>query len=150
MKGSTLNWQISHKKKDAFFDLILLLDVIEHVEDYFTFLRSIKPKSPYKILHIPLDLAAKQITQGRLAKHRECHGHIHFFTRDVALQMLTDLGYEVLDSFYTSQSIDLPTDGTINEIRRKLMMWPRKLLFTIHKDLAARVLGGYSLMVLAQ
>jgi hypothetical protein len=138
------------KEKDIFFDLILIIDVIEHVEDCFTFLREIKPKSLYKIIHIPLDLTVRAIMHGNFIKLREDHGHIHYFTKDIALQILKDVGYEVLDHFYTSPSIDLPTDGTINEIRRKIMKLPRKLFFAIHQDLAAQVLGGWSLLVLAR
>ncbi len=138
------------QEKDAFFDLILLMDVIEHMEDYFNFLREIKPKSPYKIIHIPLDLTVKSILRGKLIKVREEHGHIHYFTKDIALQMLKDVGYEVLDFGYTSPSIDLPVNETINEIRRNLMKLPRKLFFAIHQDLAARILGGWSLLILAK
>jgi 2-polyprenyl-3-methyl-5-hydroxy-6-metoxy-1,4-benzoquinol methylase len=39
------------KEEGAFFDLILILDVIEHVEDYFSFLRDLKSKSQYKLIH---------------------------------------------------------------------------------------------------
>src|SRR5579859_7683147 len=42
------------QEQDTFFDLILVMDVIEHLEDYFGFLREIRSKSQYKILHIPL------------------------------------------------------------------------------------------------
>src|SRR5580704_3226198 len=41
------------REEGAFFDLILVLDVIEHVEDYFGFLESIRPKSDLKIFHFP-------------------------------------------------------------------------------------------------
>src|SRR5450759_41390 len=76
------------QEKYGFFDLILIIDVIEHIEDYFSFLRAIKPKSSYKIFHIPLDMVAKTIMQGRIIKLLEDHGHIHYFTRDIALQLL--------------------------------------------------------------
>src|SRR5512146_2806150 len=33
----------------AHFDVLLVLDVVEHVEDYFAFLRALKDKSDYKI-----------------------------------------------------------------------------------------------------
>ncbi|HYT46073.1 MAG TPA: class I SAM-dependent methyltransferase, partial [Methylomirabilota bacterium] len=90
------------QEKDAFFDLILLIDIIEHLEDYFSFLREIKSKSRYKILHIPLDLIMPSIlNDSMLIKTREVYGHIHYFTRKTALQMLKDLGYEVIDTFYT-------------------------------------------------
>src|SRR5947209_6696699 len=35
------------QEQDAFFDLLLVLDVIEHLEDYFSFLRDLKSKSRY-------------------------------------------------------------------------------------------------------
>jgi cyclopropane fatty-acyl-phospholipid synthase-like methyltransferase len=138
------------QEQGAFFDLILVIDVIEHVEDFFSFLRAIQPKSSYKILHIPLDMAAKTIVQGRVTTMLEEHGHIHYFTKDIALRMLKDIGYNVLDCFYTTPSVDLAANDAKGEIRRQLMRIPRKLLFAINNDLAARTLGGYSLMVLAQ
>ncbi|GAC1667787.1 MAG: hypothetical protein PVS3B1_05000 [Ktedonobacteraceae bacterium] len=138
------------QEKDVFFDLILLIDVIEHVEDCFGFLRAIKSKSSYKILHIPLDLSARTIIRDGLTHVREQHGHVHYFTKETALQTLKDVGYEVLDYFYTSPSLDLPTNGMANEMRRRLMTVPRKLFFTLNKEAAVRVLGGWSLMVLVK
>lgn len=151
-KNERLHFKLADftQEEEGFFDLILIIDVIEHVEDYFSFLRAIKPKSSYKIFHIPLDMVAKTIMQGRIIKLLEDHGHVHYFTKDIALQLLKNVGYEVLDYFYTAPSVDLPSNGIQEEIRRKLMKLPRKLLFAIDNDIAARVLGGYSLMVLAQ
>ena len=42
--------------------------------------------------------------------------------------------------------IEQPT----RELIRNLLKLPRKLLFAIHPDLAARILGGWSLLVLAK
>ena len=138
------------KEEDVFFDLILLIDVIEHLEDYFSFLRAIKPKGQYKILHIPLDLSINTVLSGKLIKFRETYGHLHHFTSDIALQMLRDVGYEVLDYFYTSASIELPVSDTRSEMKRRLLKLPRRLFFAIHQDLAARILGGWALLVLAK
>jgi cyclopropane fatty-acyl-phospholipid synthase-like methyltransferase len=135
------------QEQDVFFDLLLVLDVIEHLEDYFSFLRAIRPKGDYKILHIPLDLSVQTILRRNgLPKVREAYGHIHYFTKDIALQALKDVGYEVLDYCYTARAIEQST----HEIPRHLMKLPRKLLYTIHEELAARILGGWSLLVLAK
>src|SRR5579871_5253872 len=48
-----------------YFDLLLVLDVIEHLEDYYSFLRNIKQKSRYKMFHIPLDLSAQTVLRPR-------------------------------------------------------------------------------------
>jgi hypothetical protein len=37
------------------------MDVVEHLEDYFSFLREIRPKGEFKMLHIPLDLSVQTI-----------------------------------------------------------------------------------------
>lgn len=134
------------KEEDAFFDLMLILDVIEHLEDYFSFLRDLGPKSHYKIIHLPLDLSVQSLLRrNSLLGVRKAYGHIHYFTKDVALQMLKDVGYEVLEYFYAPRSI-----GLADNIAKKLLIPPRVLFFSIHKDLAVRILGGYSLLVLAK
>ncbi|MGZ3621857.1 MAG: class I SAM-dependent methyltransferase [Ktedonobacteraceae bacterium] len=135
------------QEKDVFFDLILVMDVIEHLEDYFSFLRDIQPKSEFKIVHIPLDLSVQTVLRGNpLLGMREYYGHIHYFTKETALQILRDTGYQVLDYFYTPLSVELPT----NRVGRRILNLPRKLFFGIHHDLAARLLGGFSLLVLAR
>ena len=128
------------------FDLILLLDVIEHVEDYFSLLRDIKPKGRLAILHIPLDLSVQTVLRkSGLTKRRDLYAHLHYFTKDIALRTLDEVGYEVLDYFYTPRS---------NEVGSGVVQWllrmPRKVCFATHKDFAVRLLGGYSLLVLAK
>ncbi len=130
----------------ASFDVILLIDVVEHLEDYFGFLREIRAKSTYKILHIPLDMTAQAIVRGTpLLKLRESVGHLHYFTRDTALAILKDTGYRVLDAFYTA-SVDLAAKSLKGRLAKPL----RKLMFALHNDIAVRFIGGYGLMVLAQ
>jgi AraC-like DNA-binding protein len=120
--------------------------VIEHVEDCFGFLREIRSKGRYKIFHIPLDLSAQTILRrDALLKRRRLHAHVHYFTKETAIQALKDTGYEVLDYFYTPRSIQFgSTPG------QKVLRLPRRLLSAIHPDLAARVLGGFSLLALAR
>ncbi len=156
------------------FDLILLLDVLEHMEDYFSFLREIQPKSEYKIIHIPLDISVWDVLLGRLIRSRDNYGHIHYFTKEVALQMLKDVGYEVVDYLYTWQALSLvdylytwrahslhvwdENKRNPRKLRRKLVDFtasqilavPKKILFAIHQDFAVRLLGGRRLLVLAR
>lgn len=135
------------KEERASFDLILAIDIIEHLENYYDFLRNIKSKSTYKVFHIPLELSAQAVLRGSpLIKNRKTYGHIHSFTVETALQILKDTGYEISDYFYTPTSIELKAKSAMNYIAR----FPRKILFSINKDLAVRMLGGYSLLVLGQ
>lgn len=129
------------------FDVLMAVDVFEHVEDYYGFLRKMRCRATYKVFHIPLDLSVQAVARaGRLMYARKSVGHIHYFTRDIALAVLEDTGYEVVDSFYTCGSIDLPAQGW----RAGLVKLPRRWAFALHEDLAVRVLGGFSLMVLSR
>jgi len=130
----------------AWFDLLLGLDVFEHVEDYYGFLRQLKARAQYKIFHIPLDLSVQTLfRRSGLLKRRHLHDHLHFFSKETALQALQDTGYEVLDHFYTERAIDLG-----DALGQRILRAPRKLCFALHNDLTVRVLGGYSLLVLAR
>ncbi len=146
---ANLTFRLADLLKDdiAHFDIVMAIDVIEHVEDYFGFLRKLKEKAEYKIFHIPLDLSVQTVFRSSpILKGRKSVGHIHYFTKETALETLKDTGYTILDYFYTAGSLELPDRGW----KSNLLAIPRKIAFSLNKDLAVRVLGGYSLMVLAK
>jgi cyclopropane fatty-acyl-phospholipid synthase-like methyltransferase len=127
------------------FDLVMAMDVFEHVENYLGFLKKLKSKGQYHIFHIPLDISVQSVLRrNRITKERNILGHIHYFTKETALATLEDTGYKILDFCYTKGSLELPDRGW----KANLMRIPRKLLFTANHDLAARILGGFSLLVL--
>ena len=134
------------QEQGAFFDMILVLDVIEHVEDFFGFLRGIRSKSTLKIFHFPLDLSAQALIRRRgLLKRRELYGHIHYFTRETALAALKESGYQLMDEFYTPRCIELAKERI-----QKIARLPRMVCFSLCQDLTVRILGGYSLLALAK
>ncbi len=127
------------------FDLLLMIDVFEHVDDYLGFIRACKGKSDYTIFHIPLDIHVVGVMKKLMVESRKSVGHLHYFSKETALATLADCGYEVVDFFYTTGCFDLQ-----RSMRAKISAVPRKILYTFSKDLAATVLGGFSLMVLAK
>lgn len=137
---------IAHEA-DGTFDLLLVLDVVEHVEDYLGFLQQLRPKGQYKILQVPLELSAQTILRSQaLLKQRSLFGHLHYFTKETFLRTLEDCGYDIIDYVYTSSSLELPT----HLMKTRLMRAPRRLLYRLHRDLTVRTLGGYRLMVLTR
>ena len=76
------------------YDVALLIDVVEHVEDPFGFVRAVRDLAERVVLHIPLDL---------------------------------------------------PVHSTLARLARL----PRRALRAVSPDAAARILGGFSLLVLA-
>ena len=127
-------------------DLVLVLDVVEHVEDYRGFLRQVRNKGKFKLFHIPLDISVQSVLRpSSLRQRRTENFHLHFFTKDTALQALEETGYEVVDWFYTPGTVDFSDTW-----RKWLLNFFRKLCFAIRPDLTVRVLSGYQLMVLAK
>jgi hypothetical protein len=129
------------------YDVVMAIDVFEHVEDYLGFLRGLKTKGRYKIFHIPLDLSVQAVLRASpILKLRREVGHLHYFTKETALLTLEQAGYEVVDYFFTATAVELPDRGW----KANLMKLPRRALFALSPDWAARLFGGYSLMVLAK
>ena len=129
-----------------YFDLVLLLDVFEHVDDYLGLLRDVRSKATHKLFHIPLDLSVQAVARrDGLLRRRDEHAHLHYFTKETALRTLTDVGYKLLDYFYTPRCIEL---GDL--LVQKMARIPRQICFAAAPNLTARFLGGYSLMVLAE
>jgi SAM-dependent methyltransferase len=127
------------------FDLMLVLDVFEHVDDYLGFLRTIRRRAGSFIFHIPLDVSVQTVLRGSpFTRARESLGHLHYFSRDTALATLHDTGYATVDEELTQPGIDL-WGG-----KSRLARLPRKLAFRLNPRLAARVMGGFSLLVLAR
>jgi len=128
-------------------DVLLMIDVLEHVDDYLGFLRRARGKSRYLVVHVPLDLSAQSVLRkGRLLMLRRGVGHVHFFAKDTALESLAEAGYTVLDYFYTASGIELGSGSPRNRLARL----PRRILFSLDRDATVRFLGGYSLLILAQ
>jgi hypothetical protein len=76
---------------NAHFDIVMAIDVFEHVEDYFGFLRKLRGKAEYKIFHIPLELSVQSVLRSSIIiEGRKSVGHIHYFTKETALETLKD------------------------------------------------------------
>jgi hypothetical protein len=130
------------------FDLVLLIDVFEHVEDCFGFLRSLARIGRKFIFHIPLDLSAISVArEWPLMKRRRGVGHIHYFTKATALALLEDAGFRVVDYSYTM--ISRPSERSLRaSLTRHL---PHAILSRLgFEDLSVRIFGEHSLMVLAE
>ena len=134
------------KSTSVMFDLLLCLDVFEHVEDYLGFLKSLRTRAEHKIFHIPLDLSVQWLWRTTpILRGREQLGHLHYFNKETALATVEYAGYEVMDWFYTPGAIANP-----RSLKAKLASFPRRILSGVNQDLVVRILGGYSLLVLAK
>ena len=131
------------------FDMLLCIDVFEHIPNYLSFLERLRKHADRFIFHIPLDLSLLTILRpGRLIKTRYGVGHLHMFTYELAEAVLKDTGYKIIDSFFTAGGMELPKNS--RQLRTVMANLPRRLVGRFSNRYAARLFGGYSLLVLAE
>jgi len=125
------------------FDLMLVLEVVDHVEDYLGFLRMLKNRAEWKIFSFSLDISVQSAFRaGAFSQRRNVHSHLHHFNKETALGTLEYAGYEVVDYFY-------PPNLAISPLA-KMAKPIRTACFKLGPDLAVRLFGGYSLLILAR
>ena len=73
-------------------------------------------------------------------------GHLHYYTKGLALTMLEESGYQVVDSSYTGAGFTAPQRGWL----ARMASLPRRLVGAMAKDAGVRLFGGETLMVLAR
>lgn len=133
---------------DKHYDLLLAIDVFEHVPDYLGFLEKCSALAQYKIYHIPLDVNVLAVLRNMPIHRRKAVGHLHYFDAETALATLSDTGHQIVDYRYTSHALGL--FRVHPSIRKAIANGPRWLLSRLSTPLAARLFGGYSLLVLAK
>ncbi len=130
------------------FDVLLAIDVFEHVPDYMGFLDQCRRKAEFKVYHVPLDIHVSSVLRNAFVKTRYTIGHIHYFTADSAIDSLKDTGHEIVDFIYTNVSFGLFREHP--SLKKAIANVPRWLFSKISVPFTARVFGGYSLLVLAK
>ena len=137
---------LTHKQ----YDLLLLIDVFEHIPDYLGFLHSLSRRAKYFIFNIPLDMHIIGIMLDHQIYARKKYGHLHYFSKATALKTLEESGYIVVDNFLSPGFAGAPPESSRKTIKQKIIYPLRKVLFHISPELNAKLLGGVSLMVLAK
>ena len=134
-------------------DVLLLLDVFEHVPDYLGFLAGLRDRAGLFVFHIPLDLCAWGVTLGsRWMLHmRETYGHLHYFSYETALATLEDTGYTIVDEFFTD---DYDADASMvparSALKQRCYYEARRSMFRFRPRLAASIFPHFNLLVLAR
>ncbi|WP_460451726.1 class I SAM-dependent methyltransferase [Alsobacter sp. SYSU BS001988] len=125
------------------YDVLLCIDVFEHVEDYMGFLRKLRGRARYYVFHIPLDLNFKAILRARHMREREEVGHLHYFDSLSARATLADTGYRIVAERFTKKA-DPHWKARVLELASGL------IAPISGPDRAVRLFGGRSLLVLAE
>jgi SAM-dependent methyltransferase len=134
--------------EDGPFSVAVVLDVFEHIENFYAFLRGLNGLADNFVFHIPLDMTAFNVARVQeLMGIRESLGHIHHFCPQTARASLETTGYEIVDERFTlvAGTLDRNQPIPVKVIRRL-----RRLGFKYNPDLTSRLIGGVSLLVLAR
>lgn len=123
-------------------DLVLALDVAEHLPDPLAFLAGLARLAPRQILRLPLDLSVLDVLRpGRMLRARDIDGHLHAWTRDLALALVHEAGLRIVARRYDRVPPPEPTP------RARVVQRVRRLCTRVAPDLAADLLGGTSLLI---
>ena len=127
---------------DATADLLLCLDVVEHVPDDLAFLAALRSRAERFLFRLPLDLSVWDVARPgpRLTQVGPRFGHRHLYTRELALQRLEAAGYVIDDVRY--HRAEPLGRGVMDRLRRRGMAW--------RPHATVRWLGGFSLLVRAR
>lgn len=127
-----------------YFDLLLALEVVDHVEDYIGFLRILKKRAELKYFSFSLDISVQSaLRSNAFTQRRKNHSHLHHFNKQTALGTLEYAGYEIVDYFYSTPEVTISRAA-------KVALPIRRAMFKMNPELAVRLFGGYSLQVLAR
>lgn len=136
------------------YDVLLAIDVFEHVPDYFAFLRALRSHARHFVFHVPLEMSLYSLYRhGSLLETRRRVGHLHFYWKELALESLADCGYRVLSSTYTSPPGEVQPDLHLAPVKSRewaVVNFVSKLAYRVAPDAAVRFFGGTSMLVVAE
>jgi len=128
-------------------DVILVLDVIEHLGDPFAFLTRLANHSNYVIFHIPLDLSSVSVFREKpLLYVRHKVGHLHYFTKSLAVVMLEQCGFDIIEARFTDAALTAPQRGW----KTHIASFMRRMFYLFMGEAGVRLVGGQTLIVLAR
>ena len=143
------NLDFSHDnllEKSKIYDLVICLDVFEHIEDYFYFLRNLRNCGNEFIFNVPLDMCVIKLITSGIKKARREVGHLHYFNKYTAMETIRDSGYKIVEARLCAAFMKNPPRNI-----RQVIAFPFRLLSMLFgKSVSSSLFGGMSLLVVAK
>lgn len=141
-------------KSDRLFDLVLLMDVIEHVPDPNAFIRAVAARTVYIAVHFPLDDNVLGRMLRRPAYRKQSVGHLHYFHAASARRFIESAGLELVNDLYTPAHEQRRARGGPQAAPPDALFYTAsdllaRLLRPIGEPAVARLTGAFSFMALA-
>jgi hypothetical protein len=121
-------------------DYIFVMDVIEHVENPYEFLRALNGKAEYIFIHLPLENSLSHVALGKLRQSYHRFRHLHFFSWDSATIMIEECKFKVIGYVFTggTREIFFLHGSVITKVLRTL----RFLAYGLAQNTAVSLMGG--------
>jgi hypothetical protein len=130
---------------DSQFDVVFLMDVVEHVTDPYSFLGSLRTLAPLVVMHIPIE---QSLAHGILSKPQQSYNafhHVHFFSLETMRLLVKEAGFEIEAMQFTSASPEvLRFQGSLAVRASRLI---RYCAYKVAPGLSSLLMGG-SVMVI--
>jgi SAM-dependent methyltransferase len=78
------------------YDLVLAIDVVEHVPCPVTFLSGLRRFAPTLLLHLPIEHSVLHLLARRPTASYHAYRHIHFFSLETARLLIEEAGWRVM------------------------------------------------------
>lgn len=129
------------------FDIIYVIDVLEHLENPFSFLQNLYGKSKYLIVHLPIEQSVVHLLAKTPISSHQLYRHIHFFSWESAKILIQESPYNLMD-FQFGSSCDriLTMDGSfVVNLFRRIKYFMYKFIPNL-----APIIGGGSVLILLE
>lgn len=125
--------------KDGSFDIVMLIDVLEHLENPRDILRAAIVCSEYLVVRQPLVESFSSYLQNRYRSEREVYGHINHFNYRSFIDLLTSVGWEPV-------KVDLVPWWELATPQQYKASFVRKLTCKFNRVIMSYLLGDYNLI----
>jgi len=128
------------------FDVVFLMDVVEHVTDPYEFLESTRAVAPLVVLHLPIEQSVAHNLLHKLTQSYNTYHHVHFFSRESMRLLLWETGFEILALRFTAASPEiLHSQG---DVVTKLFREIRYCSYRFSPYLSSVLFGGSVMIVM--
>ncbi len=127
-------------------DIIFCMDVVEHVEQPYEFLRSLAGKSTYVILHLPLEHSIGHLLLRKPSASYAEFRHINFYSWETAQVLLSELPFRLVAHQFSAASME--TIRIVPGLAKKLTGLVRLGGYRLAPKVAPVVGGGSVLLLL--
>jgi SAM-dependent methyltransferase len=130
--------------------LVLLIDILEHVQDPDSLLQEVAKVADYVVAHLPIEDNLNFNLRGLKRGAMEQSGHIHFFNLKSARLLLEANGFRILKEKLTCFDYDGEPRPTPQRRIGKIGQQIRRRLFPIAPGSVSYLIGGCSVFFLLE